>query len=181
MLLTLLPQNICKTCEWYSVHFWFQTLSSFSLLEKGPIFSPLHSVYPNDWYLSLVAQTVKASAYNVGDRGSIPGLGRSPGEGNGNPLQYFCPENPIDGGNLVGYRPWGHKELEMTEWLFSHYRGCLFNLLIASFIVKKLLSLIRSHLFIFAFISLLWEVHHRGSCCGLCQGVFCLCFPIGVF
>ena len=40
----------------------------------------------------------KASAYNVGDRGSIPGLGRSSGEGNGNPLQYSCLENPMDGG-----------------------------------------------------------------------------------
>ena len=40
----------------------------------------------------------KASAYNVGDLGSIPGLGRSPGEGNGNPLQYSCRENPMDGG-----------------------------------------------------------------------------------
>ena len=40
----------------------------------------------------------KASAYNVGDPGSISGLGRSPGEGNGNPLQYSCLENPIDGG-----------------------------------------------------------------------------------
>ena len=41
---------------------------------------------------------VKASAYNAGDLGSIPGLGRSPGEGNGNPLQYSCLENPMDGG-----------------------------------------------------------------------------------
>ena len=41
---------------------------------------------------------VKASACNVGDLGSIPGLGRPPGEGNGNPLQYSCLENPIDGG-----------------------------------------------------------------------------------
>ena len=41
---------------------------------------------------------VKASAYNVGDLGSIPGSGRSPGEGNGNPLQYSCLENPLDGG-----------------------------------------------------------------------------------
>ena len=40
----------------------------------------------------------KASAYNTGDLGSIPGLGRSPGEGNGNPLQYSCLENPMDGG-----------------------------------------------------------------------------------
>ena len=41
---------------------------------------------------------VKASAWNVGDPGSIPGLGRSPGEGNGNPLQYSCLENPMDRG-----------------------------------------------------------------------------------
>ena len=40
----------------------------------------------------------KASVYNVGDLGSIPGLGRFPGEGNGNPLQYSCLENPINGG-----------------------------------------------------------------------------------
>ena len=40
----------------------------------------------------------KASAYNAGDPGSISGLGRSPGEGNGNPLQYSCLENPMDRG-----------------------------------------------------------------------------------
>ena len=40
----------------------------------------------------------KASACNVGDRGSIPGLGRSPGDGNGNPLQYSCSENFMDRG-----------------------------------------------------------------------------------
>ena len=40
----------------------------------------------------------KVAAYNVGDLGSIPWLGRSPGEGNGNPLQYSCLENPMDGG-----------------------------------------------------------------------------------
>ena len=41
---------------------------------------------------------VKASACSVGDLGSIPGLGRSPGEGNGNLLQYSCLENPMDRG-----------------------------------------------------------------------------------
>ena len=47
---------------------------------------------------SLVAQMVKVSACNAGDLGSIPGSGRSPGEGNGNPLQHSCLENPMDGG-----------------------------------------------------------------------------------
>ena len=41
---------------------------------------------------------IEASACNVGDLGSIPGSGRSPREGNGNPLQYSCLENPTDGG-----------------------------------------------------------------------------------
>ena len=40
----------------------------------------------------------KASVYNAGDLGSIPGSGRSPGEGNGNPLQYYCLKNPMDRG-----------------------------------------------------------------------------------
>ena len=40
----------------------------------------------------------KVSVYNVGDPGSIPWLGRSPGEGNSNPLQYYCLENPMDRG-----------------------------------------------------------------------------------
>ena len=55
----------------------------------------------------------KESAYNSGDPGSIPGLGRSPGERNGNPLQYSCLENFMD----RGYSPWGYKESDMTEWL----------------------------------------------------------------
>ena len=41
---------------------------------------------------------VKASACNAGNLGSVPGSGRSPREGNGNPLQYSCLENPMDGG-----------------------------------------------------------------------------------
>ena len=48
----------------------------------------------------LPSSVGKESACNAGDMGSIPGLGRSPGEGNGNPLQYSCLENPMDGGTL---------------------------------------------------------------------------------
>ena len=51
-----------------------------------------------DSYFLLFGSEVKASACNAGDLGSIPGLGRFPGEGNGNPLQYPCLENPVDGG-----------------------------------------------------------------------------------
>ena len=59
----------------------------------------------------------KELAYNVGDLGSIPGMGRSPGGGHGNPLQYSCLENPHGQRSLVGYGPWGHKESDLTEWL----------------------------------------------------------------
>ena len=48
----------------------------------------------------------KGSTCNVGDLGSMRGLGRSPGEGNGNPLQYSCLENPDGQRCLVGYGPW---------------------------------------------------------------------------
>ena len=58
----------------------------------------IHVNYPQYRPPSLVAQMVKASVYNVVDLDSIPGLGRSPGEGNGNALQYSCLENPMDRG-----------------------------------------------------------------------------------
>ena len=58
---------------------------------------------------------VKNPPANVGDVGSIPGLGRSPREGNGNPLQYSCLENSMGrGASMEGYCPWGHKESDMT-------------------------------------------------------------------
>ena len=58
-----------------------------------------------------------ANAGNPRDAGSIPGLGRSPGVGNGNPLQYSCLENSIDR-KLVGYSPWDHKNNDRTD---SHF------------------------------------------------------------
>ena len=59
----------------------------------------------------------KESTCNAGDLGSIPGLGRSPGEGHGNPLQYSCLKNPHGQRSLTGYSPWGCKESDITEWL----------------------------------------------------------------
>jgi len=50
---------------------------------------------------------VKNPSANAGDTSSIPGSGRFPGEGNGNPIEYSCP-------SLVGYSPWGCKELDMN-------------------------------------------------------------------
>ena len=51
----------------------------------------------------------------AGNVGSIPGLGRSPGKGNGNPLQYSCLEYSTDRGAWQAPCPWGRKESDMTE------------------------------------------------------------------
>ena len=56
----------------------------------------------------------------MGDLGSIPGLGRSPGGGHGNLLQYSCLENPCGQRRLAGYSPQGRKESDMTERLSTH-------------------------------------------------------------
>ena len=64
----------------------------------------------------------KESACSAEDPGLIPGSGRSPGGGNGNPLQYSCLENPTDR-SLAGYSPWGHKESDMTEQLHFTFQS----------------------------------------------------------
>ena len=57
----------------------------------------------------------KESVCNVGDLGSIPGLGRFPGGEHGNPLHYSCLENPHGQRSLAGYSPQGHKESDTTD------------------------------------------------------------------
>ena len=63
----------------------------------------------------LVVKSLPANAGDVRDAGSIPGLGRSPGGGHGNPFQYPCLENPPGQRSLVGYSPWGHTQSDMTK------------------------------------------------------------------
>ena len=65
---------------------------------------------------------VKNPPVNAGDEGEealIPGQGRSPGEGNSNPLQYSCLENPMDRG--AWRATWGHREPDMTERTYMHH------------------------------------------------------------
>ena len=57
----------------------------------------------------------KESACNAGDLGLIPGWGKSPGGGHGNPLQYSCLEHPHGQRSLAGYSPWGRKESDTIE------------------------------------------------------------------
>ena len=80
----------------------------------------------------------KASARNAGDQSSIPGSGRFPGEGNGNPLQYCCLENPLDGGAWWATvhrvaNSWTqfsdftslHTFLQNDQIILCHYEVCL--------------------------------------------------------
>ena len=86
-----------------------------NILRKLSIFNVqkhylLHCVHYEERKELSCSSYDKESACNEGDPGLIPGLGRSPGEGNDNPLQYSCLENPMDRGAWLGYSPWAHKE-----------------------------------------------------------------------
>ena len=81
--------------------------NKFQLLTSHPAYA----------WASLVAQLVKESACNAGDLGSIPGLGRSLGEGVGYPLQYSCLENSMDRGVRHGTVLQGLKKSDTTERL----------------------------------------------------------------
>ena len=72
--------------------------------------------FPSD----SVGKESTCHAGHTGDAALIPGWERSPGEGNGNQLQYSCLENLHGQRNLAGCSPWGHKELDMTKQLITH-------------------------------------------------------------
>ena len=74
---------------------------------------------------------IKNLPANAGDLGSITGLGRSLGEGNGYPLQYSCLENSMDR-SLMGYSPWGCKESHRTQLLTLSLSLCLQPTLLAA-------------------------------------------------
>ena len=98
----------------------------------------LHSIYSLSWYISifvgshystqmfsqvvLVVKNLPANAGDERDAGLTLELGRCPGIGIGNSLQYSCLENSMNRGGCVGYSPWGHKESDMTERLCTEYK-----------------------------------------------------------
>ena len=82
----------------------------------------LHIRWPKYWSFSfsIIKLKIKNPIANAGDGrdvGLIPAQGRSPGPGQGNPLQYFCLENSHGQRRLAGYTPWDSKESDMTERL----------------------------------------------------------------
>ena len=96
-----------------------------SILQSRYITWPknVHTVKAMIFPTSLVTQTVESTC-STGDPGLIPGLGRSPGEGNGNPLQYTCLENSMDGGGWWATvhgvaKSWArltHSLVPLAEW-----------------------------------------------------------------
>ena len=66
-----------------------------------------------------MVKNLPANGGDIKDVGLIPELGRSPGEGNGNPLQVLFPGETHGWRSLVSYSPWGRKELDTTERLHS--------------------------------------------------------------
>ena len=105
---------------------WYVKVISLKQTDLGrDTISLYFDIFLQNKKASLVAQRVKHLPATQVDLGSIPGSGRSSGEGNGNPLQYLCPEktqlqylcpeNPLDRGAPVGYSPWGCTESDMTE------------------------------------------------------------------
>ena len=76
----------------------------------------MHNMSCSPWasQVALAIKNLPAIAGAIRDVGSIPGSGRSPGGGHGNPLQYSCLENPDGQRSLAGYKPRGHKESDTT-------------------------------------------------------------------
>ena len=74
------------------------------------------------WRPQMVKNLLVMWETRVRDLDSMPGFGRSPGGGDGNPLHCSCLENPWSE-DLVGYSPWGHKESDTTRWLNTTMLG----------------------------------------------------------
>ena len=97
--ITIIGNHCCRP---FSASFWTTWLDLYS------------------WRGFPCGTAVKNPPANTGDSGSIPGSGRSPGEGNGNPLQYSCLENPIDRGAWQAIVHGVAKESDMT-WRLNHH------------------------------------------------------------
>ena len=96
------PNNIKYTLKLFRQHRVYTFSICHNVLLKHTLYTHTHThthvLYIVTFLNYFRGSDDKASACNAGDLGSIPGSGGSPGEGNGNPLQYSCLENPVDGG-----------------------------------------------------------------------------------
>ena len=154
---------MCIFLEEVSIHL----LHSCFLIGLFVFFCWVAGVLYIHWILdpSLIAQLVKEYSCNAGDLGSVPGLGRSPGEGKGNPLQYSGLENSMD--CIV------HRVAKSQMWLsnfhfhlqdmwfaniFPHLVCYLFTVLLVAFDAQKFLILIKSNLALFSIVAYAFDV-----------------------
>ena len=113
------PSCLLLTTEWHGLR--GMLIQKYLVLFKTiglHLFGAKFRVRVKLWWLKR-----KAFACNAGDPGLIPGLGRSPGEGRGNPLQYSCLGKSQGQRSLVGYGPWDRKELDRIEHLHFHFQS----------------------------------------------------------
>ena len=101
---------------------------------------------------------VKNLPASAGDTGLIPGWDRSPGEGNGNPLQYSCLENPMDRGALAGYSSWGCRVGQQQQIIWKHFLFITFPNHPALFFSTDLLLLLNCSLSLFVSVCFTWFV-----------------------
>jgi hypothetical protein len=94
----------------------------------------------------------------VGDLVLVPRLGRPPGEGNSNPVQYSFLENPHGQRSLANYSPWGHKESDMTERLTHTHTQLIYNIMLVSSVQQSDLV---THMYVYIFILFLILFHYR--------------------
>ena len=93
---------------------------------------------------------------NAEDASWIPGLGRSPGEGNGKPLQYPCLGNLMDRG-LVSCSPWGHKELDTTQQLNNN--KSIYKIILSGTQTHPLNVIVCISIYIYLYIHFYWPYH----------------------
>ena len=113
LLLTTIPQTRQRDCKLITQDLSREEFETQDLMDSQPWFYSF-TWAPRFTRASLVAQLHGDSACNVGHPGSIPGLGRSPGEGNGKPLQYSVLENSMDRG---AWQATVHGVMKGPAWL----------------------------------------------------------------
>ena len=107
------PGKLCRSTPWRGIFFESQIRSCD--LKSGSYMGLWNHVFLVGGFPG--GSVVKNLPSNAGDMTSIPGSQKSPGEGNGKPLQYSCLGNPMDIRSLVGYSPWDHKsQIWLSDW-----------------------------------------------------------------
>ena len=169
---------------------WWRSQSIYQTTKRGDLHSSSLAFRHEVWitllkkYLFILSlgfpggSDGKESSWNVGDLGLIPGLGRSPGGGHGNPHQYSCLGNPHEQRSLGGYSPWGCKESDTTDRLstflvYLFLLACfVFNLLHGVFLsgTRSLVAPCGTFVAVHRLFSCdTWAPEHVGSVVAACR------------